>query len=460
MEYLKMVSSLGGLSCESAPVSEKDDPIGAENQAGTQIQEPKKDDVKEPEPVHADETDRLFAWIYLLVGYGFIYTFSGPGFMRNLAVYTIAYTVVVLLYVRKKGIHPVRESYFWMGILLASAVPYAFWSIMPFFQVIAVIFLAAFWTLQVTGSFLETFRVSQWVAADSLNALVMVPFGNFACQLKILRGRYGAAAGGKKRTGTLGAVVLGLLISIPLLLIVLPLLSSADAGFQFLAADLFRYGGDHLLLIFVRALFSIPVAAYLYGLVYGGIHKRSTGWIRKEKIRESGEHIRIVPDTAVLTAVMAVCSSYILFMGLQARYLFSAFWGTMPSNFTYAEYARRGFFELCAIAFLNLLLLFGANLFARTQRKKNSVLRFANILLAVLTLLLILTAMSKMGMYIAAYGLTVKRILTMAFMFWMVIVFVLTVIWQRKEVPIIRICVMAGAVIFCLLCVVPINKCI
>ena len=115
---------------------------------------------------------------------------------------------------------------------------------------------------------------------------------------------------------------------------------------------------------------------------------------------------------------------------LQGRYLFSAFAGIRPEEFTYSQYARQGFFELC------------------------------DILLSVLTFLIITTAISKMMLYIDAYGLTNKRILTMVFMIWMLIVFGMMIVWQYKVFPIVRISAMVGAVLFTLLCVIPIDYCI
>lgn len=405
------------------------------------------------------KTDYLFAWIYLLIGYGFVFTVLSGDYDRRLAVYTILYIAVVMLYVMGKGVRPGRESYFWMCILLGTAVPFAFWSVMPFIQTIAVILLAAYWTLHVTGSLLDGFRTSQWVAMDCINALLVVPFANFTCLFTALCGGGGEEEKEHKNGGRIGAVLLGLVIAVPLFMVALPLLSSADAGFQSLAARGVSYVQEHFLLTIIRMILSVPVTAYLFGLIYGGLHKRNTGHIEKESILKAGRAVRLISNVTVCTAVLAVCAVYFLFMIIQGKYLFSAFTGTMPQNFTYAEYARRGFFELCGIAVFNLMILFGANLFSKAERYKSSFLRAVNILLAVLTLLLIITAMSKMIMYIGVFGLTVKRILTMAFMIWLTIVFSFVIVWQKREFPIVRICVMAGAVIFCLMCVLPVERC-
>ena len=75
-----------------------------------------------------DSIDRLFAVIYLLVGYAFIYACSSYTFEQNLALFTVFYGAVVLAYLWGKEIRPSKESWFWLGVMLSIGVPYAFWS--------------------------------------------------------------------------------------------------------------------------------------------------------------------------------------------------------------------------------------------------------------------------------------------------------------------------------------------
>ena len=79
-----------------------------------------------------------------------------------------------------------------------------------------------------------------------------------------------------------------------------------------------------------------------------------------------------------------------------------------------------------------------------------------NALLA-LTLLLLATAAAKMALYIAAYGLTVKRVLASVFLVWMACVFVCVILRQFRTVALVRVAVFLGAVLFALLCVLPVG---
>ena len=70
-----------------------------------------------------------------------------------------------------------------------------------------------------------------------------------------------------------------------------------------------------------------------------------------------------------------------------------------------------------------------------------------------LTLLILASAASKMVLYIQAYGLTAKRVLTLAFMAMLAVVFGGTIVRQRKRFNLIRLALAFAAVLFCLLAV-------
>lgn len=146
-----------------------------------------------------------------------------------------------------------------------------------------------------------------------------------------------------------------------------------------------------------------------------------------------------------------------MFIAFQAKYLFSACVGILPESFTYAEYARQGFFELCGITAFNVLLLFFMNIFARTVTRENKVLSVINIAFSTVTILLLITAMSKMGMYITAYGFTIKRIQASVFMIWLCLVLFMIICHQKKKIPLVRWAVFSGAVLYTLLCILPLE---
>lgn len=204
-------------------------------------------------------------------------------------------------------------------------------------------------------------------------------------------------------------------------------------------------------------MFAIPVSLYLFGLAYGSLYKIHTADIKAEEIWKMYVQVKRLPQVTVCTVLLVICLVYGFFMGIQGNYLFSTIAGKLPETFTYAEYARKGFFELCQIGIWTLGILFLANTFAGQNSRVAKALKGCNVLLAGETLLLLVTAASKMLLYIRTYGLTINRILPMVFMIWMGMVLVSFILRQWKQFPMVRICVLAGAVLFCLLCVVPVQ---
>ena len=68
------------------------------------------------------------------------------------------------------------------------------------------------------------------------------------------------------------------------------------------------------------------------------------------------------------------------------------------------------------------------------------------------------TAIGKMFLYISAYGLTAYRILSLTFMLWLTIIFVGWIIRQWRTFPLARISILTGAVLYTLLCVLPVSS--
>lgn len=420
-------------------------------------------ETREKKQIIADNRDKLFSFLYFLVGYGFVFVFTSENFWLRrgyLGSYTVLYAAAVLSYLFAKGIKPTAESYFWLTVMLAIGIPFRFWSVMGLFQILVLIFTAAYWTLAASGKLLLNQKTSQWLFFDWWNSIAAIPFSNFSCQFLILLGKTKKQnqETNKKKENPVISILIGLAIALPALFIILPLLSRADAAFENMILNLLHYICEHLLLTFIRILLAIPVASYLFGLAYGGISGRNTDQLNRDAIIQTGNRLRKIPDTAIITAIAVICGVYLVFIAIQGDYLFSAFLGVMPEGFIYSEYARRGFFELCQIGAWNMILLGCAGFFSKTEREKNPGLRIISVCLSILTLLIIATAMSKMGMYINVYGLTINRVLTMVFMIWMALVFVLVILRQKVNIPFVKICVMAGAVMFCLLCVFPLDN--
>jgi len=138
------------------------------------------------------------------------------------------------------------------------------------------------------------------------------------------------------------------------------------------------------------------------------------------------------------TVLLVVDAIFLAFVVVQFRYLFGgADLVQQVTGMSYAEYARRGFFELVAVATLSLPLLLLTDWWL-DQRDPLRVRRFrllAGVMLLLLDVMLA-SALLRMRLYTAEYGLTELRFYTTAFMGWLVLVFgwfVATVLRGRRE---------------------------
>ena len=395
--------------------------------------------------------DRIFALVFYIVGYVYVTRILGCEHRWYMSVFTLFYVIAVLGHFFSKGIRPKPFSWFWLAVLLSVGGSFALYenaSLLDF-DLLVLHGVAMYWPLCAAGVTLRP-ATSSMLPWDLINAFVISPFGNFFSQVRCLLGGWHLRREGAGKR--VGAAALGVGILAALLLLVTPLLVQADEQFARLMLrleDIVTFQWDGNIWPFLWAL---PVGFYLFGHAYGCANRRHTDHIVSERLGEWGEDVRVLPAMTVHIALAGVCLVYVVFIVVQAPSLFSAFAGRLHGTDVYSEYAREGFFELCRVAAINGLILLGADLLCASPRQKNRTLRLFNLAMAALTLLILASAAGKMLLYIQVYGLTPKRVLTMAFMAMLAVLFGGIAVWQFRKFNLIRLAVVFAALLFCFLC--------
>jgi hypothetical protein len=160
--------------------------------------------------------------------------------------------------------------------------------------------------------------------------------------------------------------------------------------------------------LLLRFIISLPVGAYLTGLVVGyGRQTPDTDGCRAEKYSAALSGARKVPCLAWTVISAVFCLFYAVFFIIQARYLLGAFSHTLPAGFTVAQYARQGFFQMCRIMALNFLLVL---LVAKTSDNYTGAIKAAVTALLATSVLFAVVAMSKLVLYISCFGFTPLRL--------------------------------------------------
>ena len=401
-----------------------------------------------------DVCDFLFALAVFVLGYLFscwvLFTWRGWG----VSAFTTVYLLSVTVYLLKKGVYvKSRAAWFWLTITWVTGISYSLWENAGLAQIKALfLFCAAVYYVIIASRRTVMGKTGNYLILDGINAVIILPFRNIINQ-------YVSFVVLKKRTQRRGKalpVILGVVLALLLVVCLLPMLERADSGgFSMILrffADIFTIRIEMIIIITTYVLSALPIAAYLYGLVSGAAHEKGTDIIKPDDAKKAVADLRFLQPATIFIVLSAVCGLYLIFILSQIPYFFSAFTGVRPDGWLiYSQYARQGFFELCGIAAINLAIVMVSNVTCKRHRMELKLLKAFNIALALITLLLIATAFSKMAMYIDAYGLTMPRLLPCVFMVLMATVFVALIFLQKWNFSIVRFALVTGSVMLCIL---------
>lgn len=244
----------------------------------------------------------------------------------------------------------------------------------------------------------QMYDTTSWKLGKYLGSIVILIFGSIGELYRPFTD--GSRYRKKHMKGMAGKIfygIVGAAIACPLLLIVFVLLASADAVFWNMTSGFFenlKIGNIVQITFMVLLMF---LAAYCLVSFYC---KKSIKQEVTDKRR--GEPILAITVTGLLSAL------YLLFSGIQIIYLFL---GQMqlPEGYTYAAYAREGFFQLLAVSILNLIIvLAGLNYF-----RESKVLKLILTVMSLCTFIMIASSALRMIIYIKYYYLTFLRILVL-----------------------------------------------
>ncbi len=232
-------------------------------------------------------------------------------------------------------------------------------------------------------------------------------------------------------------VFFGILIALPLLFVILLLLCSADIVFSnildFLLGDVFTY-------IFTGNIWGIT-ALFLFAFFasYCILCRLSLRTIKEEVTdKRTAEPVIGITFTGIISLV------YLIFCLIQMIYLFGGL-GTLPEGYTYAMYAREGFFQLVFVCLINLALV----LICMKRFRKNKVLKGILIFISLCTYIMIASSAYRMLLYIGTYHLTFLRLLVL----WgLCVIFLLIsgtlIMIFHEEFPFVKYCVVTVTVMY------------
>ncbi|WP_052352986.1 DUF4153 domain-containing protein [Neobacillus dielmonensis] len=222
-------------------------------------------------------------------------------------------------------------------------------------------------------------------------------------------------------------VLIGIVISIPVLFVVLTLLMSADSQFERLVGSVPNWFKVINAEEVIRFLIVVITTLCFFGFMQVLLQKPIKVFKNPEK------SIAFQLDTIItITVLILINAVYVLFTVVQFKYFFG---GSLQADYTYAEYARKGFFELLFVTLINFSITVAVLTLAFQAGK--GMKRLIQVLLTVLILtssIMLCSAFLRLSMYEEAYGFTFTRVLAHSFMIFLILIFAYTLvkIWMAK----------------------------
>jgi hypothetical protein len=320
------------------------------------------------------------------------------------------------------------EAYAGGGYWLLAPVAFAslafLWHDSPALKalnLLAVLTALSLLMLRVQGGHLRVSSLVEY-AGGSIIAGVNAAFGMFP--LLFGNPQWKKALNGESRRAV--AVLRGMAFSLLPLLIFGALLMGADAVFKNLVHRIFHVDFTHLVVI---AFIAFGVGGYLRGLLFG----RDLNWSIEKRV--SPLSLGII-EMVIMLGLLDLL--FLAFVVVQIRYFFGgSALVQATTGLSYAEYARRGFFELVTVAALVLPFLLVIHwLLPRDHVAGQRWFRWLAGMQVALLFVVMASALQRMRLYQAEYGLSVQRLYPTAFMGWLAVVFVwfaVTVLRGQRE---------------------------
>ena len=234
------------------------------------------------------------------------------------------------------------------------------------------------------------------------------------------------------------------LIVIPIFLVVLILLSSADLIFASIFKDIIKFLDYLSFEEIVRRVIHFTLIFLFLGafLLY----------LKKEKgnVPSTSTGIK-VEDFTIKLLLTLLNGTYIVFNCIQ---IFSLGFHKLPANITYAEYARTGFFQLMIISMINI----GIILISK-KSKSSKYIKGMNLLMVLLTFLIMLSSFYRMYLYEQVYGYTLLRIGVYLALVTEAILLIPTIFYiLKKDFKVFKYYLMIPIIIYTILNLVSIDK--
>lgn len=376
--------------------------------------------------------------------------------------YKIGVTYESLKEKKKSFIEPAIYA---MCIVLQS-LAYTLWGThedWAFYQFVLWHFSFVYYVLARTGT-LAAGRSGLMFIIDSFQGFITVPFSNLFLRINAIfkKGEmddelYESEHPAKKiNKATVITIIVSLVIAAIVCLYAVAELTSASETFAVLGDKFFNYLDyflkqkfwDYIWENFVMLIVSIPVGAYLFGLVGGSLF-RDKPYYRIKDFEEDTRSYHLLPSYSAYIVIGSVCFVYALFLGASIND-FIAHKGLFAESAPEAcQRALSSFWSLIRVVLMNFAVIACSCIFSKKALWEEKGTRILATVLFIFALgFAIMAAFNLMGVYVGYYGWTPRRILSSWVVMNVIAWCILLIIRFYKKIPAAQIGIILAAVSF------------
>jgi hypothetical protein len=366
--------------------------------------------------------------VALILGVLFEILFDGHPTGINFPIWAAACTLALIGMARTERIQPAKPEYL-------LSIPIIVLSVFSSIRLEPLTgFLSIFTTLLLFGVWIYAFRVGQvlhfrWT--NFLAATIRTPLESLFGWGPVAGSAIRETIGARATRSKLASIFRGLLLALPVFLIFLGLLASADLVFGDLVENAFKWLDIDRLMQFMRRLLVVLfAAAFSLGAIVMALKERKEDIIDPEQ-KSSKPILGFIEASVILVMIDFL---FAIFVGIQFAYLFGGEANITAAGYNYSEYARRGFSELTFLAVLSLGLIIALGRY--TKRESISEKRWFYALstgLVALMGVILASALKRLLLYEEAYGFTRLRTYTHVAIIWMGVLFVVFLLLLYRE---------------------------
>ncbi len=353
--------------------------------------------------------------ILLGIAFDILFWDKVPGI--SFAIFVALIVISGIRVLAEDGIRPHKRA---LGLLL----PIGFFAVMTFVRaeplttflnyLLTLVFLT-FFALSYIGGRWFHYSISDYVAGQfRLLGSALAGGLSFINETRKEQEQNGEESEAKKFM----PILRGLLIALPVVAIFAGLLSSADLVFaerMDAFIELFRL--ENLPEYIFRAILVLVIAYIIVGVLLYAAHKSRDEKLIGEEKPLLAPFLGFTESSIVLGSVLILFAAFVT---VQFQYFFGGQVNINIEGYTYAEYARRGFGELVAVAFFSLLLFLGlSSITRRNAESEQKIFSGLGITLVILVLVMLVSAFKRLMLYEAAYGFSRLRTYSHVFMIWL-----------------------------------------